>query len=116
MLLMFEKGLKGGIWLAIYRFAKANNKYMKDYDKNKKSSNLQHWDINNLYFWAMSQKLPVNECADGYFLKVDFQCPKRLLELHNDLPFLPERLKIEKVEKVVTNLHNKTEMSVALQI
>ena len=77
----------------------------------------------------MLQKLPVNnfewiedtsqfdedfiknyneESDEGYFLKVDIQYLKKLLELHNDLPFLLERLKIEKVEKLVANLHDKT--------
>ena len=55
MLLMVEKG---GICHSIYQYAKANNKYMKDYDKNKESSYLQYWDVSNLYGWAMSQKLP----------------------------------------------------------
>ena len=78
----------------------------------------------------MSQKLPVNrfkwieetsqfnedflknyneESNEGYFLKVDVQYPEKLHELHYDLPFLPERMKIEKSEKLVTNLHDKTE-------
>ena len=60
MLLMVEKGIKGGICYSVYRYAKANNKFMEDYDKNKESSYLQYWDVNNLYDWAMSQKLPVN--------------------------------------------------------
>ena len=116
MLLMVEKGIRGGICHSIYRYAKANNKYMKDYDENKKSSYLQYWDVNNLYGWAMSQTLPVNnfewvkdtsqfnedfiknyneESDVRYFLKVDVQYPEKLHELHNDLPFLPERIKIE---------------------
>ena len=62
MLLMVEKGSRGGICHTIYRYAKANNKYMKDYDKKKKESScIQYWDVNNLYGWAMSQKLPVNK-------------------------------------------------------
>ena len=61
MLLMAEKGIRGGICHVIHRYAKANNKYVKDYDKNKESSYLKYWDVNNLYGWAMSQKLPVNE-------------------------------------------------------
>ena len=48
MLLMVEKGLTGGVCHSIYRYAKANNKYMKDYDENKESSYLQYWDANNL--------------------------------------------------------------------
>ena len=60
MLLMVEKGIRERICHSIYRYAKVNNKYMKDYDKNKESSCLQYWDVNNLYGWAMSQKLPVN--------------------------------------------------------
>ena len=43
--------------------AKANKKQMKDYDKNKESSYLKYWDVNNLYGWVMSQKLPVNKFA-----------------------------------------------------
>ena len=49
------------------------------------------------------------ESDEGYFLEVNVQYPEKLHELHNDLPFLPERMKIEKVEKLVTNLHDKTE-------
>ena len=60
MLLMIEKGIRGGINHAIHRYAKANNKYMKNYDKNKESSYTQYLDTNNLYEWAMSQKLPVH--------------------------------------------------------
>ena len=103
---------------------------MKEYNKNKKLSYIQYWDVNNLYDWAILQKLPAkifdwikdtsqinedfiknyNEESDKrYFLEVDVQYLEKLYELHNDLPFLPERMKIEKVEKLVTNLHDKTE-------
>ena len=60
MLLMVEKGIRGGICHAIYRYAKANNKYMKNYNKDKEESFLQYLDDNNLYGSAMSQKLPVS--------------------------------------------------------
>ena len=60
MLLMVEKGIRGGICQAIHRYAKANNKYMKNYDKSIESSFIEYLDANNLYGWAMSQKLPVN--------------------------------------------------------
>ena len=66
MLLMFEEGIRGGMCQATYRYVKANNKYMKNHDKNKESSYLQYLDANNLYGWAMSQKLPV-----GDFKQVD---------------------------------------------
>ena len=61
MLLMIEKGIRGGICHSIYRYAKANNKYMKYYDKNKESSSVQYWNVNNLYDWAILRKLPVND-------------------------------------------------------
>ena len=130
-LLMVEKGIRGGICHSIYQYAKAKNKYMKDYDKNKESSYLKYWDVNNLYGWAMPQKLHVknfkqdedisefdesfiknynNESEEGYFIEVDFQYPENLHNLRNDSPFLPKRMKIEKVEKLVANLHDKNEL------
>ena len=116
MLLMVEKGIRGGICHAIHRYAKANNKYMKNYDKNTELSYLMYLDANNLYQWAMSQRLPINgfewmeqlsefderfiknydENNDkGYILEVDVEYPKNLFNLHSDLPFLPERKRIK---------------------
>ena len=60
MLLMVQKGIRGGIFEATHRYVKANNKYMKNHDKNNESSYLKYLDANNLYGWAMSQKLPKN--------------------------------------------------------
>ena len=115
MLLMIEAGIRGGMCQSVHKYAKANNKYMKNYDKNIESSYLMYLDVNNLYGWAMSQKLPVNgfkfennlsrfnedfiknynENGDiGYFLEVDVEYLKELFSLHKDLPFLPERKKI----------------------
>ena len=54
MLLMVEKGIRGGLCNTIPQYVKANNKYMKDYDKNKESSYLKYWDVNNLYGWAIA--------------------------------------------------------------
>ena len=51
---MVQKGITDGLWHSINRYAKANNKYIKDYDKNEESSYLKYWDINNLYGWEMS--------------------------------------------------------------
>ena len=56
MFLMVEKGIRRGICHSIYWYVKANNKYMKDYDKNKEPSSFQYWDLNNWYGWVMSQK------------------------------------------------------------
>ena len=61
MILMIEKGIRGGICQATHRYAKANNKYMKNYNKNIESSYIQNLDANNLYGWAMFQKLPVKD-------------------------------------------------------
>ena len=60
MLMMVEKEIRGGICHAIRRYAKANYKYMKNYDKNIESSYLMYLHANNLHGWAMSHKLPVN--------------------------------------------------------
>ena len=60
MLLMIEEGIRGGICHAVHRYAKANNNYMKSYDKSKESSYIQYLDANNLYGAAMSEKLPIN--------------------------------------------------------
>ena len=65
MLLMVEERIRGGIGHSMHRYAKANNKYMENYDKNKESSYIQFLDANNLYGWAMSQKLLVNNFKWG---------------------------------------------------
>ena len=58
---MIEKETRGGICQATRRYAKANNKYMKNYNKNIESSYIKYLDANNLYGWAMSQILLVND-------------------------------------------------------
>ena len=60
MLMMFERGIRGGITHISKRYAEANNKYMKDYNRDKPSSYIQCLDANNLYGWAMTQKLPTH--------------------------------------------------------
>ena len=61
MLLMIEERIRGGICHAVHRYAKANNKYMKNYDKSKESSYIQYLDANNLYGAVMSEKLPIKD-------------------------------------------------------
>ena len=61
MLPVVEKGIRGGICHSVYQHVKANNTYMNYFDKNKESSYIQYWVVNNLYGWAMSQNLPVKK-------------------------------------------------------
>ena len=98
MLLMGEKGTRGRIGQVICKYAKANNKRMKNIDKDTESSYLKYLDVNNLYGWAMTKKLPVNgfewvedlshfkegfiknydeDCNKGYFLEVDVEYRKK---------------------------------------
>ena len=97
---------RGGVCRATHQYAKPDNKYSKHY--------YEYWDVSNLYEWVMSQKLPVNFIENynedndkGYFLEVDVQYPDKVHDLQNNLPFSPKKLKIEKVEKHVANLHDK---------
>ena len=128
MLWMVEKGIRDGICQTMYRYAKANNKYVKNYNKDIISSYLMYLDANNFYGWAMSQKLPLNgfewvknlsqfnesfikiydENSDiGYFLKVVIDYPENLFNLNQDLPFLLKRKKVNKVEKLICNVEDK---------
>ena len=118
MSLTVEKGTKGGICNAIHRYVKANNKYMKNYDKNIESSYLRYLDANNLQRWGVYQKMPVNgfkwikklskfdgdfmknnddNSCKGYTLEVHVEYPKNLLNLYKDLPFLAEKKKNSKI-------------------
>ena len=109
---------------------------MKRYNNNEESSYIQYLDANNLYGWAMSKKIPTNGFKwidnnqtaepsakyvmneeyiknynqndnEDYILEVDVKYPKRLHELHSDLPFLSERMEVNKCKKLVFNLSNK---------
>ena len=128
MLLMVEKGIRGGVTQAVKRYARANNKYIKDlYNPDEESIYLQYVDANNLYGWAMVQNLPthgflwkdtedftpekidelVKKDKRGYLLEVDVKYPKELHKDRNELPFLVEKMKIKRVEKFVPNLKRK---------
>ena len=122
MLMMFEKGIRGGISHISKRYAEANNKYMKDFDKNKPSTFIQYLDANNLYGWAMSQNLPTHgfkwmdidipsvlkllekkDTKIGYIFEVDLEYPVSLWEEHNDYPLAPEKIKIVNVDKLISS-------------
>jgi len=120
MLLMFEQGVRGGVSSIMHRYSKANNKYQgADFNPNEPSRYLQYLDANNLYGWSMSQPLPCggfkwmdeNELESWYdrtcILEVDLEYPTSLHEKHNEYPLAPERLTINKVEKLIPNLNNK---------
>ena len=132
MLMMFERGIRGGITHISKRYAEANNKYMKSYNPEKKSSFIQYLDANNLYGWAMSQNLPthgfkwmkditlekvdeildktnhsmLNTGKEGYIFEVDLEYPQHLWDKHNDYPLAPEIMKVNGVEKLIC--HFKT--------
>ena len=110
--LFIEKGTRGGASYITKRYAKANNKYMSNYNPNKPLTFIAYLDKNNLYGWSMSEYLPyrefkwlknvdeldvmsINKKSDvGYFLKVDLKYPDELHDLHNDYPLAPEKLAV----------------------
>ena len=127
MLLMFERGIRGGITQSVRRWEAANNPYMEEYDSSKPTNYLQYLDANNLYGSVMSQLLPTGEfkwikCEGDpkdlverftaekdydYLLEVDVSYPKELHDLHNDLPFMCTKMKINGVEKLIPYLYYK---------
>ena len=133
MLLMFERGIRGGITQAVRKYASANNKYMGDrFDPKSESSYLQYLDANNFYGWPMSQPLPAggfkwvdvnpNKISElttrtdkGYILEVDVSYPRELHSSHNDLPFMCERMETNGVEKLVPNLRDKKNYIIHIQ-
>ena len=130
MLLMFERGIRGGVTQSVHRWAAANNPYIgSEYDRGKPTKYLQYLNANNLYGWAMSQPLPtggfrwvkfrddrspkttveelVTKKDYGYLLEVDVKYPEKLHDYQNDLPFMCGKMKINGVEKLVPNLYYK---------
>ena len=128
MFLMYEKGIRGGMCQAIVPLVKASNKYLKSYNNSMPCSFLKYLDANNLYGWAMCKKLPFrdfnfvdpsyydedliknyNEKDNDYgaLLEADIEYPREVALKHEDLSFLPERRRINDVEKLVTTLEDK---------
>ena len=120
MLLMVEKGIRGGVSMVSNRYGKANNKYMGDkFNSNEPSKYIQYLDANNLYGWAMSKPLPTHgfKWMNRYelnvwekmpcILEVDLEYPKELHDLHNDYPLAPEQIVVNKDKKLISNLWNK---------
>ena len=134
MLMMFERGIRGGITHISKRYSEANNKYMKDYNPDKPSKFIQYLDANNLYGWAMSQSLPTNgfkwmnnltkdkvmDILDkandsmanpinkkGFIFEVDLEYPKDLWKSHDDYPLAPEKMKVNGVEKLISHLKTR---------
>ena len=102
------------------------------FKKDKLISYLMYLDANNLYGAAMCEKLPTHgfrwvekpdeidvlgyeDGEDGYVLEVDVEYPKQLHKEHNELPFLPEKMKLGKVEKLVCNLYDKHRYSIHIK-
>jgi len=114
MLLMIEKGIRGGIAQISKRQCTANNRYLPDFDPTKDTTYIAYLDANNLYGWSMSQFLPVGgfqwlkeeevaqfnvegvgESDDvGYILECDLLYPEDTHDLHNDYPLAPEKIKV----------------------
>ena len=125
MLLMFERGIRGGITQAVRKYAAANNPYMGDnFNPSEDTTYLHYLDAKNLYGRAMSQPLPTggfrwadiesNEISElatrtdkGYILEVDVSYPKEFHNPLNGLPFMCERIEINGVEKLVPSLRDK---------
>ena len=115
MYLFIEKGMRVGISYITKRYSKANNNYMKNFDRDKETVYNMYFDTSNLYGWAMTQCLPYGgfswmteeeidyfdissveeNCEDGYILEVDIEYPCELHGLHNDYPLAPEKVMVD---------------------
>ena len=123
MLMLFERGIRGGISHISMRYAEANNKYMVNYNSSKPSNYIQYLDANNLYGWAMSQPLPTHDFKwlrdltidsvinilehpkknKGYIFEVDLVYPNKLWKAHNGYPLAPEKINVDGVEKLISH-------------
>lgn len=116
---IIENGIRGGVAMISKRYSEANSPDIANYNPKKENVNISYIDANNLYGWAMSKKLPTHNFKlmndddleewrkHSCILVVDLEYPDNLHDLHNDLPLAPERLMVNKVEKLIPNLNNK---------
>ncbi|GFV96262.1 uncharacterized protein TNCV_2812391 [Trichonephila clavipes] len=103
--LFIEKGIRGGFSQCSHRYARANNKFLPNFEPSKPQNFLLYFDTNNLYGWSMSQYLPLNDFKwvdfldvdnidengeKGYILEVNLEYPESLHDDHSDLPLAPE--------------------------
>ena len=135
MIQFIESGIRGGVSMISYRHSIANNKYMmKNYDPDKEIKSINYLDANNLYGWAMCESLPVgnfkiyddkrlsedtkakiidrlqnwkSNSKKGYIIELDLEYPKELHDLHNSYPLAPEKIKVNKIDKLIPNLYDK---------
>ena len=120
MLIMVEKGIRGGVSMISNRYGKSNNKYMGDkFVASELSKYIAYLDANNLYGWAMSKPLlthgfkwmKVRELETwelhSCILEADLEYPRSLHDLHSDYPLAPEQIEVNKINKLIPNLWNK---------
>ena len=120
MLLMVEKGIRGGVSMISNRYGKSNNKYMGDkFVASELCKYITYLDANNLYGWAISKPLPTHgfkwmkvselETWENHscILEVDLEYPRSLHDLHSDYPLAPEQIEVNKVSKLIPKLGYK---------
>ena len=120
MLIMIEKGIRGGLTMVSKRHVVANNPQVPNYDVTKPQTHILYLDVNNLYGFSMVQRLPVgrfrwidvntsesllddilltpDDGDNGFFVEVDLEYPSHLHDIHNDYPLAPERREITREE------------------
>ncbi|GBM62529.1 hypothetical protein AVEN_170389-1, partial [Araneus ventricosus] len=137
MHLFIEKGTRGGVSMISNRHSEAKHPQCPHYDASEANKYITYLDANNLYGWAMSQLLPVNnfECLSpeeislqeicqtpddattGYILEVDMEFPPELHDLHNNYPLAPERMAItpNMLSTTASNILNEMNVQPALK-